>query len=52
MGQAEQIRKAVKDLLAEGRNVFYMVGAAHYVGDKGIVALLKSDGYTVERVTE
>ncbi|MCR5141524.1 MAG: TraB/GumN family protein [Ruminococcus sp.] len=44
--------QAVKDLLAEGKNVFYMVGAAHYVGDKGIVALLESDGYTVERVTE
>ncbi len=48
VGMAE----AVKQLLADGRNVFYIVGAAHYLGDKGIIALLEADGYTVERVTE
>lgn len=29
---------------------FFAVGAAHYPGEKGIVALLKAKGYTVERV--
>lgn len=29
---------------------FFAVGAAHYPGEKGIVALLEAKGYTVERV--
>ncbi len=44
--------QAVKDLMAQGKNVFYLVGAAHYVGDNGIIALLKADGYTVKRIKE
>lgn len=36
--------------LAEGKNVFFVVGAAHMVGDDGIVQLLKDRGYTVKRV--
>ena len=46
VGMAE----AAKTLMSEGKNVFYIVGAAHYVGDKGIIALLEADGYTAERV--
>ncbi len=46
IGMAE----AVKELLADNKNVFYVVGAAHYIGDGGIIDLLEKDGYTVERV--
>ncbi|MGN0594535.1 MAG: TraB/GumN family protein [Hominimerdicola sp.] len=46
VGMAE----AVKKLLNDGKNVFYVVGEAHFVGDTGIIALLEQDGYTVERV--
>lgn len=41
---------AVKKLLGEGKNVFFAVGAAHYAGDKGILNLLETDGYTCERI--
>ena len=41
---------AVKNLLGEGKNVFFAVGAAHYAGDKGILNLLETDGYTCERI--
>lgn len=44
------MEQAVKDLLAGDKSVFYLVGTAHFVGDKGILALLKADGYTVERI--
>lgn len=44
------MEKAVKKLLKEKKNVFYVVGAAHYVGDKGIISLLEKDGYKVERL--
>jgi uncharacterized protein YbaP (TraB family) len=30
--------------------VFYVVGAAHYAGEGGIIDLLEKDGYTAERV--
>ena len=40
---------AVKQYLAEGRTVFLVVGAAHMMGDDGIIALLRSEGYTVYR---
>jgi len=33
--------------LSEGKNTFFVVGAMHMVGDKGIVAQLKAKGYTV-----
>ena len=42
--------EAVEKLLSEKKNVFYVVGAAHFLGEKGIVSLLEKDGYTVERV--
>ena len=42
--------EAVKKLLGEGKNVFFAVGAAHYAGEKGIINLLKADGYTCERI--
>lgn len=41
---------AAKQLMADGKNVFYIVGLAHFAGDDGIIALLEKDGYTCERV--
>lgn len=41
---------AIEKLLDEDKNVFYVVGAAHYVGEGGILDLLEKDGYTVERI--
>lgn len=45
-GMAE---KAV-EMLQSGKKVFYIVGAAHYGGDAGILKLLENAGYTVEPV--
>ncbi len=44
------MEECIKELLSEGKNVFFVVGAAHYIGDDGILALLEKDGYKVERV--
>ncbi len=39
-----------KRYMAENKNVFFVVGIGHMLGDGGIVDLLKQDGYTVEKV--
>lgn len=39
-----------EEYLNSGQKVFMTVGSNHLVGDKGVVALLKAKGYTVERV--
>jgi uncharacterized protein YbaP (TraB family) len=44
--------KYVEDALVSGENVFVCVGAAHIVGENGIVDQLQSKGYTVEVVSE
>ena len=44
------MKEAAERYLAEGRNVFYVVGAAHMVRDGGLVDSLIERGYTVERV--
>lgn len=41
--------EAVKSFLANGETVFFVVGAAHMLGDAGIVTLLTAEGYTVYR---
>lgn len=41
-----EIEKALKG----SRNVFFLVGAGHLVGEEGVVALLREKGYTVEKV--
>lgn len=41
---------SAEEFLKGDKNVFFMVGAAHFGGDKGIIALLENDGYTVERI--
>ncbi|WP_426253101.1 TraB/GumN family protein [Paenibacillus pabuli] len=33
----------------KGEEYFIVVGAAHYLGDQGIVKLLEDKGYAVER---
>jgi hypothetical protein len=41
---------AVEQYFAEGKNVFYVVGLLHFVGESGIVDLLTQRGYAVELV--
>lgn len=41
----------IRDRLAD-TPTFYAVGAGHLGGDKGVIALLRSEGYTVEPVYE
>lgn len=45
-GMAE---KAI-EMLENGDSVFYVVGAAHFYGDTGIIKLLEDAGYTLEPV--
>ena len=40
----------LKEYFNDNKKVFYMVGAAHLVGDKGIAKLLENDGYNVKKV--
>ena len=39
-----------EEFIKNGDNYFFMVGAAHFAGDKGVDDILKEKGYTVERV--
>ncbi len=41
---------AAEEMLEDGDNVFYVVGAAHMVGNDGIIALLKDRGWTVTQL--
>lgn len=41
--------KTLEPLLAEG-GVFVAVGAGHFVGDQGLLALLRAAGYEIQRV--
>lgn len=47
IGMADKIDGYLKD--GKGEEYFIVVGAAHYLGDHGIVKLLKDKGYTVVR---
>ena len=40
----------IEKLLADNELTLIVVGAAHLLGDKGVPALLKAKGYTVERI--
>ena len=42
--------EAAENFINEGKNVFFIVGAAHFAGEKGIISLLENDGYTVKRI--
>lgn len=39
-----------KEYMASGDTVFFMVGSAHFYGEKGIVELLKADGCTFRKL--
>jgi uncharacterized protein len=41
--------KQLKDIM-KGESVFVAVGAGHLVGEKGLIALLKAQGYTVKPI--
>ena len=41
---------AAERYMKQGMNVFFVVGAAHIVGENGVVALLKARGYDVQPV--
>ena len=41
---------AAENFINGDKNVFFLVGAAHYTGEKGIIAILESDGYKVEKI--
>lgn len=47
VGMADKIDGYLKN--GKGEEYFIVVGAAHYLGDHGIVKLLKDKGYTVNR---
>lgn len=37
-----------EEYLASGKTVFFVVGTAHFMGDEGIIELMKDRGYNVE----
>ncbi|MDE6427293.1 MAG: TraB/GumN family protein [Ruminococcus sp.] len=45
-GMAEKASEFLKD----GKNYLFMVGSAHYAGDKGVDDILAEMGYTVEKI--
>ncbi len=45
-GMAEKASEFLKD----GKNYLFMVGSAHYAGDRGVDDLLAEMGYTVEKI--
>jgi len=42
--------KSILNLLKKDKSYFIVVGAAHLVGKKGIVSLLKKEGYTINQL--
>ncbi|MDE5583160.1 MAG: TraB/GumN family protein [Ruminococcus sp.] len=46
-GMAEK----ASEFLKEGKNYLFMVGSAHYSGDRGVDDLLAEMGYTVEKIS-
>lgn len=40
----------IKQLFAAGKKTLVAVGAAHFIGDSGIIALLEKEGYTFKRI--
>lgn len=45
------MKNKLVEMLKNNQKVFYVVGAAHFVGEGGIIDLLEKDGYTVTAVT-
>ncbi|MCL2546325.1 MAG: TraB/GumN family protein [Oscillospiraceae bacterium] len=42
--------QVARQYMADGKNVFFVVGLGHLIGEDSVVYLLKNYGYTVERV--
>lgn len=43
--------KKATEYIKSGKTVFFAVGAAHFLGNDGIISLLEDEGYKIERVT-
>ncbi len=46
----KRMASTIEGYLGRSGNYFVVIGAAHLIGDKGIVTLLKNKGYTVEQL--
>ena len=46
----EGMAEKAEEYLKNGDNYFFMVGGAHFAGEKGVDDILREKGYTVERV--
>ena len=46
----EQMADKAVEYMKNGNNYFFMVGAAHFAGSKGVDDILAERGYKVERV--
>ncbi|MCL2753327.1 MAG: TraB/GumN family protein [Defluviitaleaceae bacterium] len=42
--------QVARGYMADGKNVFFMVGLLHFIVEGGIIELLQEAGYTVERI--
>ena len=42
----------VEEYFKDNKKVFFMVGALHVIGDKGIAKELEQRGYTVKQITK
>ena len=49
-GRNKGMADAAESFLKDGKNYFFMVGALHFAGDRGVDDLLEEKGYTVERL--
>ena len=49
-GRNERMADKAEEFLKNGDNYFFMVGAAHFAGSRGVDDLLQQRGYKVERV--
>ncbi len=46
----KEMAKAVASYLVSNKDVFYIVGLAHFIGEGNVIELLSDMGYTVTRV--
>ena len=46
------MKNKLEEFFNEDKKVFFMVGAAHLVGENGIANLLVQDGYTVKQINK
>ncbi len=42
--------KKIEQYFKDDKNYFIIVGAGHYIGDKGIISLLKAKGYDIPQI--